>query len=188
MEEESVDGLLKRVLEGETDAFAVVIRAYQQRIHAYCYWMLGDREESEDAVQEIMFKAYRSLHAYRYDHSFASWLYAIAANHCRSLLRRRHRWSLLMPLLGNRSEERSAEAVYGSSERNQLERLQGLSVKEKEVLILRVFEDRSFEEIGSILGLRPAAARKRFERLRNKLKEQWEQKEETAHGRRFEYQ
>ncbi|WP_426448883.1 RNA polymerase sigma factor [Paenibacillus sp. S-38] len=188
MEEESVDGLLRRVQGGETDAYAAVIRRYQQKIHAYCYWMLGDRFEAEDALQEILFKAYRNLHTYRHDHSFTAWLYAIASNHCRSLLRRRQRWRLLMPLLGSRSEEKSAEAVYESSEESQLELLQGLSAKEKEVLILRVFEDRSFEEIGSILGLRPAAARKRFERLRNKLKEQWGLKEETVHERRFEFQ
>ncbi|MCZ8519210.1 MULTISPECIES: RNA polymerase sigma factor [Paenibacillus] len=187
-DEWDVDGLLAKVRGGQPDAFAGVIGKYQRRIHRFCYWMLGDRLEAEDALQEIFFKAYLHLESYRYDGSFGTWLYAIASNHCRSLLRRKQRWRLLMPLLGGRSEEKSAEAVYSGSAESQLELLQGLSAKEKEILILRVFEDRSFEDIGRLLGSSAAAARKRFERVRAKVKEQRIREGEKGYGHRYELQ
>lgn len=162
---------IEKVRQGDSNAFEPLIRMYQQKIFAFCYFMLGQKQEAEDAVQDVFLKAYKNLHTFRYNLSFLAWLYKIAANHCRTLLKRKQRWKLLMPLLRNSEQEKSAEEVYGEQNVDWPSWLIELSTIEKQILLLRVLEDQSFAEIAHILGEKPATVRKRFERIRKKMGE-----------------
>lgn len=89
--------LIRCAQAGEANSFESLVRMYQQRIFSFCYYMLGNKQEAEDAVQEVFLKAYRKLKNYRYDYSFSAWLYKIASNHCRTELKRKKKWKLLLP-------------------------------------------------------------------------------------------
>jgi RNA polymerase sigma-70 factor (ECF subfamily) len=178
--------LIEKVKQGDANSFEPIIRMYQQKIFSYCYYLLGHKQEAEDAVQEIFFKAFRCLDSYRYDHSFLAWLYKLAANHCRTMLTRRKRWRLLQLKFWAYEQAKSAEEIYAEQAGFELNSLAGLSVTEKEILILRVMEDHSFEEIARILGIRPAAVRKRFERLKRKLNGEKRTKEGLGYEQRVE--
>ncbi|MBE1442953.1 RNA polymerase sigma factor [Paenibacillus sp. OAS669] len=179
---------IDQVLQGHPDAFEWVVRRYQRNIAAYCYFMLGNRQEAEDAAQEVFFKAYRNLASYRHanDDLFLAWLYKIAGNHCRTLIQRKKKWKLLMPLFGIARNEKSAEQIVSDRGDMDLQWLEGLNAAEKEILALRVIEDRSFQEISELLGISSATVRKRFERLKKKLKRNREQWEDTGYEQRFE--
>lgn len=162
---------IDQVLDGDPDAFELIVRQFQRKIFTFCYFILGNRQEAEDAAQEVFFKAYKNLASYRHDSDdlFLAWLYKIAANHCSTLLKRKKRWYLLMPLFGNVGNEKSAEQSFSDQDDIHLHWLEGLTAAEKEILALRVIEDRPFEEISRILGISSATLRKRFERLKVKL-------------------
>lgn len=166
-----IDEQIRKVRDGDVNSFEPVIREYQQNIFAFCYFMLGHRQEAEDAVQDVFFKAYRHLPTYRFEQSFLAWLYKISANHCKTVLKRKRKWSLLLPLFRTYDREISAEQSFVDQNGTEISQwLIGLSPAEKEILILRVLEDQSFEMIAELLGSKPATVRKRFERLRKKLR------------------
>lgn len=179
---------IDQVLHGDPDAFESIVRHFERKMFTFCYFMLGNRQEAEDAAQEVFFKAYRNLANYRHDSDdlFLAWLYKIAANHCSTLLKRKKRWYHLMPLFRNDGNEKSAEQTFSDKADTQLQLLEGLTAAEKEILALRVIEDRPFQEISAILGISPATVRKRYERMKVKLKNR-NQLEGTRYEQRFEY-
>ncbi|WP_165452331.1 RNA polymerase sigma factor [Paenibacillus thalictri] len=177
--------LIDKVRQGDLASFEPIIRTYQNRLFSFCCYMLGDRQEAEDAVQEIYVKAYRGLAAYRHEF-FMAWLYKIAANHCRTVLGRRKRWLNLLPLLRAESREHNTEHTYAGGMEAAMQLLDGLSAADKEILILRVVEDQPFENISRILEITSAAARKRFERVKTKLKKKLSEGGGSLYGTRCE--
>lgn len=91
-----------------------------------------------------------------------------------------------MPLFRDNDNEKSAEQTFSDQTDIQSQWLEGLTAAEKEILILRVIEDRPFQEISSMLGIHSATLRKRFERIKVKLKRNRNQEEDTRYGQRFE--
>ena len=86
-----IEQTIIRVQAGEVESYALIVEAYQKPIYRYCCRLLGSRTESEDAVQDILVKAYQNIGTYRPLASFSSWLYKIAYHHCLSLIRKRRR-------------------------------------------------------------------------------------------------
>ncbi len=86
MDEESPEDIvvIQRVLRGETEAFRALVRRYGGRLHGFCLSRLGNEEDAADAVQDVLLRAYRSLPSFKVGMSFASWLFAIAANRVRT--------------------------------------------------------------------------------------------------------
>ncbi len=183
-----INDLIEKVRHGDSESFEPVIRAYEQKIYRFCFFLLGDRQEAEDAVQDIFFKTYQQLAVYDNRRSFSAWLHKIAENHCRNLLKRRRRWLGLLPLFRTDGLSKSAEQVYSEQMGAEMAYwFQGLSVQDKKLLILRVVEDYSFEEIAQITDESASTIRKRFERLKRKLQKKRLMNEEAlCHEQRFE--
>lgn len=167
--------LAQRMAQGDTVAFDLLLCRYETRLYNFILRMLHDPQESRDAFQDTFLRLFQ--HANRFDPSrrFSTWLYTIAANVCRDRLRgRRPDVSLDAPVdavhenltLGqtlavadkspadcaatNELEDRIRHAI------NQLPPLQ------REVLVLREYEQRSFEEIAEILGCKVGTAKSRL--------------------------
>ncbi|MNI27746.1 ECF RNA polymerase sigma factor SigW [compost metagenome] len=88
-QKKDMNALILEIKAGHTDQFEVIVKQYQQQILIYCYHMLGNIQEAEDAKQDVFIKAYEQLHKYRESISFSGWLYKIAYHHCVNKLRRR---------------------------------------------------------------------------------------------------
>ncbi|MBT2289943.1 sigma-70 family RNA polymerase sigma factor [Paenibacillus albidus] len=173
---ESIEDKIKRIQSGEVYLFADIIDIYQNRIYKYCLRLLHSREEAEDAVQDIMLKVYEKIRYYHLQVSFSSWLYKIAYNHCLNLLRKRKLQQQVQRFFGRESTVDSAERVVEKKMFSEplASALEMLSLEERNLLILRIFEDKSFEEIAEILGKNMEAIKKRYGRIRHKLKESME--------------
>ncbi len=65
------------VRQGETEKYELIVRAFQQPIFRYCYRLFANRQDAEDAVQDILVKAFQSLDQYRSTGSFQAWLYLL---------------------------------------------------------------------------------------------------------------
>jgi RNA polymerase sigma-70 factor (ECF subfamily) len=176
-----MEQVIEAIKSGETERFAELISCFQQQLFRYCFYMLGSRQDAEDAVQEVFIKAYEHLHQYKRTVSVSAWLYKIAGNHCLNLINKRKRFHTLLPIIGA-SVETHATTAYGEGELDTAwsEAIAGLKPEERNLLVLRVFEDKSFEEIAAILNVKSSLVRKKFARLKQKV-QKFLMKEKTLH-------
>ena len=172
--------LVWRVLAGRRDAYAGLVRRHQARILRLCASLLTDPAAAEDAAQEIFLKAYQSLGAFRGTAAFSTWLYRIAANHCKDLLRKRARertqsWDALVEEHGEAIEQlltasddpRAAVANAELADRV----LSHLSPNDRLLLTLREIQGLSYQELARTLGCSVDAVKARLRRARRDLRD-----------------
>lgn len=167
-----IETAVQGVKDGNIECFEIVVETFQQQLFRYCYRMLGNLQEAEDAVQEAFLKAFDKIHSYKNSSNFSSWIYKITYNHCISLIRRK-KMLQFVPFLETNIPEN--EDVGKSFEEFQINKeinlvLKRLSIEDRCIVILKNIDEKSFEEIAQILNLKPATVRKRYERLRKKLR------------------
>jgi RNA polymerase sigma factor (sigma-70 family) len=83
--------IIQRCLNGEPEAFGLLVDKYKAGIYAFVYAKLRDFHDAQDVTQEVFIKAYRDLRSLRQWESFVFWLYRIASSHCGKWLRARSR-------------------------------------------------------------------------------------------------
>lgn len=172
--------------KGQIEQYTHIVQAYQRQIYIYCYRMLGNEQEAEDAVQDVLVQGYISIHNYQPTTNFSAWLYKIAYYHCLNILRRRKlqhkvRWLFRSDSVAESPEQIIVNKAFSPPLANAIH---SLSPQEQNLLILRVFEDKSFGEIGQIVGKSPDAVKKKLMRIKNKVKhtlDKWEDTEWTLH-------
>ena len=76
---------VRRVLGGDTEAYATLVARYRDRLARYAVHMLGNREDAEEALQDAFVRAYRSLERCDDGARFGAWLYGILVNRCRKI-------------------------------------------------------------------------------------------------------
>ncbi|MBJ9987763.1 RNA polymerase sigma factor [Paenibacillus sp. S28] len=162
-----IESVVESVKQGDKQAFADIIRTFERQIYTYCYYILKNREEAEDALQEIFIKVYQSIHKYEHQVSFSSWLYKVAYYHCMDMTRKKSRQKKTLSL---QKEIRQLENQHQKDSVPEVEELlMGLKPEERHLVLLRAVEQYSFEEIGQIMDCKPATLRKKYERVRKKL-------------------
>jgi len=83
--------LVARAREGDYSSYEELVRRYQRRVYALVYNMTSHKEDAEDMVQDVFVKAYQSLHGFKGDSSFYTWIYRIAVNRTINFLKKRKR-------------------------------------------------------------------------------------------------
>ena len=164
-------------LEGNQDAFADIVYAYQDAVYNLCYRMLGERGEAEDAAQEAFLRAYLNLTRYDPARSFKTWLLSIASNYCIDRLRRRRlQWMSLddepvADRLALHSDDPEPEPATLSKEQSAAIQgmLNDLSPDYRAVVVLRYWYDYSYAEIADIMDTTESAVKSRLFRARQAL-------------------
>jgi len=80
--------LVARTLEGDLNAYGVLMARYRESLGRYAFHMLGNREDAQEAMQDSFVRAYRALESCRQPDRFGAWLFRILANRCRTVRRR----------------------------------------------------------------------------------------------------
>jgi RNA polymerase sigma-70 factor (ECF subfamily) len=105
--------LIRRVLDGETAAFEVLVERYQRVLYTVALRMLGNRDDAKDATQTAFVRAYERLASFDEQYRFFSWIYRILVNECLNVIRGRRPEDELTPVLATpaaRSNRRLARA------------------------------------------------------------------------------
>lgn len=165
--------IVKKVKSGQKDEYSKLVEQFQQRIFKYCFYMLGQREEAEDAVQEVFLKAYDNITKYKTSTNFSAWLYKIAHNYCVNKLRRRKIVNFLPINLDNFILKSSVCLGIENKElaKELKDALNHLSAIERSIILMRIIEEKSYKDIAELLDYKPATLRKKYQRACKKLQD-----------------
>jgi RNA polymerase sigma-70 factor, ECF subfamily len=160
---------------GDKQAFSRLVEAYQRPVYNLTYRMLGNPQEAEDAAQETFLRAYARLRQYDGSHKFSTWILSIANHHCIDRLRKRRGTQVSIddnPVLQN-LEEDSPQPEDSMLDQEQSVELQSLinrlEPEYRTPLILRYWEDYSYEQIAETMNLTVAAVKSRLFRARKQV-------------------
>ncbi|MFN8482773.1 MAG: sigma-70 family RNA polymerase sigma factor [Anaerolineae bacterium] len=163
---------VEQAIAGNHAAFANLVAAYQGPVFNLAYRMLGNGGDAEDAAQETFLRAYDRLASYEPDRKFSSWILSIASHYCIDQLRRRRGG---MESLDDEEGERDLPATEAEpeevalateQERTLQHALRQLPPAYRLAVILRYWNDLSYEEIADATGSSVSAIKSRLHRAR----------------------
>jgi RNA polymerase sigma-70 factor (ECF subfamily) len=175
--------LVRRALDGDDAAFAILVRRYQRGLYNLALRMVRDAEQARDLTQEIFVRVHRSLARYDPVYPFPSWIYRVGSNLCIDWIRRRRldTVSLDAPLPGQEegasrdiaTEEPDPHEGLELRERARIlsEALDALPETHRLMLVLRHQRELSYEEIALALDVPLGTVKARIHRAREALRQ-----------------
>jgi RNA polymerase sigma-70 factor (ECF subfamily) len=178
----SSEDLMARIARGDDDAFEILVNRHQTSVLNLIYRFIGDRMQAKDLAQEVFLRIWQAAGGYQPKAKFTTWIYRITANLCFNELRsaRRKKWFSF-----NRFDEDgehtfeetltdsapSAEDLLLSKERSRQisDALQGLPENQRMALILKRYDDLSYQEIAQIIGCSVSAVESLLARAKRSL-------------------
>lgn len=160
---ELADGeLVEIVRNSNQERYGEIIERYQGKLFAYLFRLIGSRDEAQDILQDVFLKAYRNLQSYDSTRKFSSWIYRIAHNEAVNFIKRKSlkRFIPWEDIASTKDKMDMASFEDGADKawlRKEIGKevnmaLEKIPFKYKQVLVLRYYSDKSYEEISDILG------------------------------------
>jgi RNA polymerase sigma-70 factor (ECF subfamily) len=146
-----------------------LFRRHRGRVVAWCYRLTADRDLAPDLAQDVFIKAFASLHLFRCDSRFTTWLYSIARNHCRDADRaraaRRRDATADDATADPQAELNDALAALDARDARRIAKTlmdDVLDETEKQVMTLHYGHDMRLDAITAALGLTNASGAKAY--------------------------
>ena len=137
--------LVELVLEGDDRAFEYLFNRYRDAIHRLFVQRLGGVNDADDLLQETFIKVYINLHRYSTAYTFGQWVYTIARN-------------------------TPEESVISMQQRTQIEHyLERLAPRYRTLIVMRFFDEYSYEEIAANLKLPLGTVKTQIHRAREQM-------------------
>ena len=171
--EPAPDPIAAMVQDGRhRDALAACARTHGGIIGRLCMALLGSQADADEATQETLLRAHRSMPTYRGEGSIKAWLCGIARHVCAHMLETRRRGREALELVHTDEMSDDARAQFALKRRSRVVRdgLAKLKPSEREALVLRYVADLSHREIAVACNLDEATARKRISRALARLR------------------
>ena len=177
-----IDDLIQKALSGDQASFTELLNRHKRLAYKLALGIVKDPAEADDLVQESFIKAFRSLSRYNSKYAFTTWLCKIVSNHCLDYLRRRkiRAFSLDEPIADQDGYIKREIPDWTLNPEWQFVRKQrmisieqaidSLPPRYKRVIVLRHKEDRSYEEISTMLRIPLGTVKAQIFRARELLK------------------
>ena len=163
--------IVRAVLHGDVDAFAVLVSRYRDAYTRFAVRMLGSPLDADDALQTAFVRAYRSLAQCQDPNRFGGWLYRIVANQCREIATRRARRERRFVADDDCLSLAATPESDESGVRDEIElALQRLDPLQREAFVLKYVEELSYEEMADITGAGVSALKMRVRRACERLR------------------
>ncbi|WP_374032088.1 RNA polymerase sigma factor [Bdellovibrio bacteriovorus] len=171
--------LVEKVKSGDRRAFSELVKRHQRSVLRLSLRFVKDMDTAEDVTQEAFIKAYEKLNTFEGRSSFKSWLFQIAVNTARNKLREWKRDTVdiddVQLAVDAEAETTLVHTAVSDILKNEVEKL---PFKQKTALVLRVYEDLSFNEIADIMECPYDTAKANYRHALMKLRQTFEQQAE----------
>lgn len=149
--------LVQQFLKGDETAFNRLASKYIERIYWHARRMTGNHLDADEIVQEVLLVMYNKLNTFKYSSSLYTWIYKVTSTRSLNLLKRRKIKSVFSLEDRDNSDLKSKNDIIDSIEAkeklNHLDRiLKELPVRQREIFVLRNYDQLSYEEISEITG------------------------------------
>lgn len=174
--------VVQSVLGGDREAFAFLVERYQKGLATYIFHMVHHYEEALELTQEVFIKVFENLARYDGQYKFSTWLYKIASNHTIDHIRRQH--MVTTPIQDTNDDGTPVEmplesatlspfdAYHNKALLGEVQKaVDDLPDEYRELIVLRHFSFRSYEEMAKITGLPIGTVKNRIFRARQIMME-----------------
>lgn len=176
--------MIKKIQKGDIRAFEEMVKKYELIVYKIAFKSVGNEEDAKDVTQEAFLKIHKNISKFNFQSKFSTWLYRIVANTAIDFLRKKKTvYSIDQNIEGEEGEFK--REIADENEMNQPEKnlekneiklevqsaILGLSIEHRTVLILREYQNLSYDEISNILGIKVGTVKSRIKRARENLKD-----------------
>jgi RNA polymerase sigma-70 factor (ECF subfamily) len=178
----SEDILVERLKQGDQTAFKYIVDTYQNMVYNTCLSIVKSEEDAEDLAQEVFVQVYQSVHSFKGESKFSTWLYRIATtkslDHERKK-KRKKRFGFVKSIFGedaqveiNPPDFNHPGVVLDKKERAAIlfKAVDKLPDNQRVAFILSKVEGRSYQEISEIMGTTISAIESLLHRAKNNLR------------------
>ncbi len=181
--------LISQLRDGNREAGKVLYEKYHRKVFGIAWRYLNNEQDALDVVHETFIRVFSHIDSFHGQCKFYTWMYTIASNLCKDILRKKKRWRISEYHDGFRARPslKGSEAGYGASTYNRTpqknvlnaelssrinDALQSLSEVHREVFCLCEFDELSYEEIALAIGCPIGTVMSRLHYARKKLQDQ----------------
>ena len=167
--------IINKVLQGDTNAFSVLVESYKDLVFSLALKIIKNRVEAEEVSQDTFIKAFKNLEKFKGDSKFSTWLYKITYNNCMDVVKKRariHDHREIDEVVENKLE--AVENTLDTIEREERAEimkhcLNYLPQDEKSILWLFYFKELSLKEIVEVTSFTEANIKVKLHRARKRL-------------------
>jgi len=170
--------IINIVVNGNKSAFSELVVKHQGVLLRVAFRYMKDMELAEDVVQESFIKAYRKLGSFEGRSSFRSWMYQITVNTAKNKLRKKKFDTVDIDKVPVAVEQTLDANLYAADVNSLLmDEVNELPPKQKQALLLRIFDDMSFKEVAAVMECPYDTAKANYRHAIQKLKRQMGKKQ-----------
>ncbi len=150
--------LIKQFLEGSEPAFNEIVRKYQKRIYWHARQMLGNHLDADEVTQEVLIVMYKKLRSFNFQSNLFTWIYRIVTTRSLNQIRKRKIKNFFSidddnPEVDLKSNDDIISDLVNKEKLDKVNKvLEKLPVKQRQIFVMRNFEQLSYEEISQITG------------------------------------
>ena len=149
--------LIKEFLGGSESAFNKIAAEYRQKIYWHARRMLGNHIDADEVTQEVLIVIYNKLKDFKFNSTLFTWIYRITTTRSLNYIKKRQAKKFLFFLDEDQKDiETNEDIIKNVEDKENISRLQNMlnkiPTKQREVFVLRQFEELSYEEISAITG------------------------------------
>ncbi|PIQ10321.1 MAG: RNA polymerase subunit sigma-70 [Ignavibacteriales bacterium CG18_big_fil_WC_8_21_14_2_50_31_20] len=149
--------LVKEFLNGNEIAFRTIVDRYSKKIYWHARGMLNNHFDADEVTQEVIIVLYKKLHTFNFNSALYTWIYRITSTRTLNFIRKKKIKELFSIFDEKYDNLKSESDILNNFEhKDEIERiekaLQKLPIKQREVFIMKSFEEMSYKEISEITG------------------------------------
>jgi len=161
--------------ENHEQAFNQLVLKYRQRIYRHALYITKDSQEAFDVAQDVFVRAYHEGRLFSDEFHMKAWLYRVCTNRCYNIVRDRQRRGTILNRLGKQEtalqvHHKAIDAVLDREQSSEMARhLAKLSPEHRTILILRYYDDLSYQEMADTLQVKLGTVMSRLSRAKVRL-------------------
>jgi RNA polymerase sigma-70 factor (ECF subfamily) len=168
--------LVNEFISGNESAFNRLAKRYQEKIYGHARRMTGNHLDADEIVQQVLLVMYKKLKNFNFDSSLYTWIYKITSTRSLNLIKRNKLRSFIsIDKIMDARKTTKEDIISDLETKERLEKveklLQRIPPKQREVFILRKFDELTYEEISGITGKSIGALKANYFHAFKKLKE-----------------